>query len=308
MNRLPADHIDAVMPAYNAEPWIAEAVRSVLGVPAVRSLTVVDDGSGVSMARALGGLAGDPRVTVLRRPNGGESAARNTGIEHLLSTTDPCGDALAWVMFVDADDVLLPSCVAALSDAQRAGAAACVAARESFWADGRTERLDPPGDLRNALFATPSDAFRFQHVFASTGMAVRRTVLRDGERWDELIRIGPDIEFLHRVGKRGPVWVSAVPVLSYRRHEDGRNLSGYRHYRGRIRGFIRIVELHATESNDSLLRDQADWLLNQQSKHGRPGDREDRAAFEDLMDLYRGRGWRRPIKPRLRHAVRTVIA
>ncbi len=302
------DPLDLIMPAFNAERWIAEAVRSAVAVPAVRSLTIVDDGSSVSPCHVLGEACEDGRVTILRRPNGGEAAARNTGIEHLLGKTDPREDAGTWVMFFDSDDLLLPSSLRALSDARRAGAVACVASRESFWSDGRTELLDPPDDLRDTVFTTPDDAFRYRQVFASTGMSVRRSVLRAGERWDELIHTAPDIEFLHRTAKRGPVWVSTIPVLSYRRHEDGWNLSGFHHLPRRIRGFIRTVKLHATEANDILLRNQANWLLNQQSKHGQPGRGEDSAIFAELIELYDRRGWSKPIKPRVRHAVRRVVA
>ncbi len=289
------------MPAYNAERWIADAVRSVLALDAVRSLTIADDGSANPLTPALAG-SDDPRLTILRRPNGGEAAARNTAIERLLAAADPADDAASWVMFFDSDDLLLPGCVDALADAARAGAVACVASRESFWPDGRLEPLDPPEDLRDRCFASPDDAFRYQQVYASTGMTVRRSVLRAGERWDERIHTCPDIELLHRFAKHGPVWVSTRPVLRYRRHTDGENLSGHRHLPRRVRGFIRTVELHATPANDHLLHAQARWLLNQVSKHG-----SDRAVWDDLARLFAQRGWPLPAKPRARHAVRRAL-
>ncbi len=51
-------------------------------------------------ARCVMSLAAqDARITALHRPNGGAGAARNTG----LDAAD--GD---WVLFLDADDQLLP--------------------------------------------------------------------------------------------------------------------------------------------------------------------------------------------------------
>lgn len=296
------DPIDIIMPAYNAERWIAEAVRSVLTLPGVRSLTITDDESAVPLTPESAGSGGDARVTVLRRPNGGEAAARNTAIEHLLARTDPAADARAWVMFFDADDVLLPTCLDAVAAAERASAAACVGAREGFVAGGDARRIDPPEDLRDTTFATPDDAFRYQSVFASTGMTVRRSVLRAGERWDEVIHTCPDIELLHRFARHGPVWVSTCLMLRYRQHTDGSSLSGFKHFPRRIRGFVRTVDLHWTTANDHLFRHQGGWLLKEASLHS-----GDRGSYEALLDLHSRRGW--PVRPkvRLRGRVRSLV-
>jgi glycosyltransferase involved in cell wall biosynthesis len=296
------DPLDVIMPAYNAERWIAEAARSVLALPSVRSLTIADDGSAEPITPESAGADADPRVTVLRRANGGEAAARNTAIDHLLARTDASDDDRSWVMFFDSDDLLLPSCLDALADAERHGCGACVGAREAFAPDGRTERLDPPDDLRDTRLPTAHDAFRYKQVFASTGMTVRRSILRSGERWDELIHTCPDIELLHRFALRTPVWVSTKTMLRYRTHDDGANLSGSRHLARRALGFVRTVELHACPANDALLREQARWLINQLSKHA-----QDAAAFDALVRLHTARGWPLHLKPVIRHRVRCAI-
>lgn len=302
MDHRATDPIDIIMPAYNAERWIAEAVRSVLALPGVRSLTITDDESVVPLTAENAGAGGDPRVTVLRRPNGGEAAARNTAIEHLLARTDPADDARSWVMFFDADDVLLPTCLEAIGRAEAEGAAACVGSREGFITGGEAWRIDPPEDLRDTAFATPDEAFRYQSVFASTGMTVRRSVLRAGERWDEVIHTCPDIELLHRFATHGPVWVSTSLMLRYRQHTDGSSLSGFKHFPRRIRGFVRTVDLHRTPANDHLFRHQAGWLLKEASRHS-----GDRGSFQALLDLHQRCGW--PVRPkvRLRGQVRSLL-
>lgn len=297
-----ADPVDVIMPAYNAERWIGDAVASVLALSEVRSLTITDDGSRTPLTAEAAGAGGDCRVTVLRRVNGGEAAARNTAIEHLLSTTDPAQDGRAWVMFFDADDLLLPSCLDAMADAGRAGATACVGARVTFGGAGQPEQLMPPIDLRDRVFATPDDAFRYRQVFASTGMTVRRSLLRAGERWDEQIHTCPDIELLHRFARRGPVWVSTRLMLRYRQHGDGSNLSGFKHLPRRINGFCRTVDLHRTPANDHLFREQADWLVNQASKYA-----TDPAAFVQLRALYVRCGWPMRLKPVVRTGVRRAL-
>ena len=89
--------ITAVMPAYHAAAFVAEAVRSLLGqtAPPVEVI-VVDDGSTDDTA-AVAEQAG---ARVIRQANGGPAAARNTGIR--AATTE-------WVALLDADDIARPT-------------------------------------------------------------------------------------------------------------------------------------------------------------------------------------------------------
>ena len=91
-----------VVPCYRCADTLPRLVHTIWdGAPPDLQLILVDDGSGddtLSVCRAL--AAQDKRIRVLQRPNGGASAARNTGL-------DAVPDA-EWVMFVDSDDELFP--------------------------------------------------------------------------------------------------------------------------------------------------------------------------------------------------------
>lgn len=91
-----------VVPCYRCADTLPRAVHSILdGAPSDLQLILVDDGSGddtLSVCRAL--AAQDKRIRVLQRPNGGASAARNTGLDAVPNVD--------WLMFVDADDELFP--------------------------------------------------------------------------------------------------------------------------------------------------------------------------------------------------------
>jgi glycosyltransferase involved in cell wall biosynthesis len=92
-----APSVSAVIPAYNAEQFISDPIQSVLAQTfEIAEIIVVDDGSSDRTAEVA---AGFPRTQVIRRPNGGQAAARNTGI-HAAS-----GE---WIAFLDHDDVWLP--------------------------------------------------------------------------------------------------------------------------------------------------------------------------------------------------------
>ncbi len=74
--------VTVIIPAFNAEDFIEEAVSSVLA-QRVRDLEVfvVDDGSTDRTAEIAGSFT-DPRVRVIRKPNGGVSSARNVGLRN----------------------------------------------------------------------------------------------------------------------------------------------------------------------------------------------------------------------------------
>lgn len=93
--------ISIIIPCYKAAATLRRAVESALeGAPADLQLLLVEDGSPDETGALCDELAaGDARITALHRPNGGASAARNTGLEAAR------GD---WVLFLDADDELLP--------------------------------------------------------------------------------------------------------------------------------------------------------------------------------------------------------
>lgn len=85
--------VSVVIPAYNAERFIGEALESVRAQTVRPSeVIVVDDGSTDATAR----IAAEWGARVIRQPNGRAAAARNTGIS---------ASASEWVAFLDADDL-----------------------------------------------------------------------------------------------------------------------------------------------------------------------------------------------------------
>ena len=99
--------ISVIIPCYRAAATLRRAVDSALtGAPGDLEVLLVDDGSPDDTGVLCDELAAaDPRVRALHRANGGAGAARNTGLDAAH------GD---WVLFLDADDALLPGLWAAL--------------------------------------------------------------------------------------------------------------------------------------------------------------------------------------------------
>jgi len=95
-----------IVPAYEAEKTIGEALQSALDqtLPASR-IIVCDDGSADRTAAIVESFG--RQVKLIRQPNRGPSAARNAAIE--AADTD-------WVVNLDADDTLLPGNLAARAE------------------------------------------------------------------------------------------------------------------------------------------------------------------------------------------------
>lgn len=87
--------VSVIIPAYGQAQWLAEAISSALNQQCLSEIIVVDDGSpddSSEVAAKFGGI-----VRVIRKVNGGLSAARNTGI------LESRGE---WLVFLDSDDCL----------------------------------------------------------------------------------------------------------------------------------------------------------------------------------------------------------
>ncbi|WP_053753755.1 glycosyltransferase [Streptomyces sp. MMG1533] len=94
--------VTVLVPAYNEEAGIESTVLSLLASDYPRlQIIVVDDGSTDRTADLAEGI-GDPRVLVIRKPNGGKAAALNTGLGHASHDI---------VVMVDADTVFEPDAI-----------------------------------------------------------------------------------------------------------------------------------------------------------------------------------------------------
>ena len=98
--------VSIIMPAYNAESFIARSVGSVLAQSYKNlELIVVDDGSKDSTAAVLAELAGnDSRLRPMTVENGGPAMARNRGIAAASEDSE-------YFMFIDSDDELVPDAI-----------------------------------------------------------------------------------------------------------------------------------------------------------------------------------------------------
>ena len=138
--------VSIVITNHDYAPYLGAAIESALDqtLPA-REVVVVDDGS---MDGSRDVIASHPDVTAILKDNGGQASAFNAG------AAAAGGDV---VIFLDADDVLMPDAVAAIAEEDFTGVSRLSFALEIVDAAGTptglfpTSRRAEEGDLRGRL-------------------------------------------------------------------------------------------------------------------------------------------------------------
>jgi glycosyltransferase involved in cell wall biosynthesis len=182
--------VSVIMAVYNGEPWLGDAVASILGQSlADLEFIVVDDGSTDGTPKRLAAI-GDPRLLVLRQSRRGQTAALNRGL----------GAARApLVARIDADDVALPERLArqaAFMAAHPEVGLLGTAAREIAPSGMVVRELTPPCEdraIRRALM-------RANPFIHSSVMFRRELVDRVGD-YDESFAVAQDYDLWLRMSR-----------------------------------------------------------------------------------------------------------
>jgi succinoglycan biosynthesis protein ExoW len=220
-----------IIPFFQRTPGLlARAVRSVLaqGFGARCHVIVVDDSSPCSAEQDLAGLAPEERatITVIRQPNGGAGAARNTGLDAVPANARV-------VAFLDSDD-------AWSEDHLTRALAAIEAGAELYFAKtAGMDDLDAPSDEAwpgaaeiRSPFAVPDTHVLNERFLAYTirrglplqTLVVRSTLCRSIRFATHLHRAGEDLTFTLALTR-----VSQLNVFSNRVEASlGRGVNIYR--------------------------------------------------------------------------------
>lgn len=189
----PAPAVSIIIPAFNAAPWLKDAVHSVLA-QSYRDweLIVVNDGS-TDGTSALAKSFNDPRIRVIDQTNAGVSAARNAGMAAAQ------GNLFA---FLDADDAMLPETLARKVGALRNSGVDWVFGDMALC----NPLLEPTGE---ALIGTRGDVLRTVLLNistavpgASSNLVIRRRCFEQGVAFDTSLSNSADQDFTVQLAAR----------------------------------------------------------------------------------------------------------
>lgn len=202
--------VSVIIPAYNSERYVADAVRSVLAQSyRPHEIIVVDDGSTDGTARALQPFAG--AVRYLSQENRGEPAARNTGMRAATGE---------YVAFLDADDLWLPEKLA-LQMAYFAAHPSCAFVYSDMSTFDENGVVDASVKVRFNITFPSGNIFRplfRETLFGSGSVVFRKACLEKAGYFDEEFLVGSDYEMWLRIARHYECGVVDQPLLCYRQH------------------------------------------------------------------------------------------
>ena len=193
--------ISVIMPAFNAAQHIRQSIQSVLAQTFDDwDLIVVDDGSTDETAIVAGSFS-DPRIHCVGRENGGQAAARNTGIV----STD--GEFLA---FLDADDLWHPEKLSRQTArfAARPELSCCVTHVQNFWIPELRAEAE---QFREHRISKPLPGY------VTSTLLVRREFFDAVGAFNAGMHHADDTEWFLRAEERGGAMELLPDVLLYRR-------------------------------------------------------------------------------------------
>jgi glycosyltransferase involved in cell wall biosynthesis len=195
-----------VIPAHNAEMYLAAALQSVISqtVPA-REVIVVDDGS----TDSTGDVARELGATVVTHESArGPAAARNAGVA--AASTD-------LIAFLDADDEWHAEHASLLL--------AAMANSEVVFAAGKATEFGRRSGAPSMTFdaTTPLnllDALILENPIIQSGVFIRRDEFMRAGRYDESLRVAEDYDLWSRVAELGLFAPVAAETVRRRIHVD----------------------------------------------------------------------------------------
>ncbi|WP_300156553.1 glycosyltransferase [Solidesulfovibrio sp.] len=283
-----ADRISVVIAAYNYGRFLPDAIRSALEQRDVScEVVVVDDGSTDDTADVLRRHGRD--VVVVSQENKGLSAARNAGLARARGR---------YVVFLDADDLLLPGVLASQLRALREdGRKAMAVCRSHFF-----ETLDARGQPRPTgewrLFREALDAHLCHFNIAPPhAFMVRREAVEGCGGFDAGLAACEDHDLWLRLAVAGEAPVcNPDGRVAYRRHPGSmsRNLDRQHAHDAilhhRVAEALRRTDFPAARRPEGLLGCLAGCLLTRSRLAARqPGPAEGLGGpIRDMLDRLAG--------------------
>jgi glycosyltransferase involved in cell wall biosynthesis len=206
--------VSVVIPCYAQAHLLPVAIESALAQEGASvEVIVVDDGSPDDVRAVVDRYAS---VRYMRQPNEGLSAARNTGLRKSSGE---------YVLFLDADDRLLPGAIAA-------GLACFADHPESAFVYGDFRFMSEDGRPLRRRERRPLDVDLYggmlirNHIEMTSTVLFRRDILEREGAFDASLRSAEDYDLLLRLSRLHPTSFHRELVAEYRRYEhQGSSLS-----------------------------------------------------------------------------------
>lgn len=196
--------ISVIIPVYNGEKYIKQAIESVQKQTFTNyEIIVVDDGSTDSTLDIITQIEG---ITVLIKPNGGTASALNCGIRNAK------GD---WIKWLSADDVMYPNCLQLLMNN--------IQEKDRIYYTNY-DIIDQNNNSIGVFVEPKRDESELWGFFFGNGSSslIHKSVFEKCGVFDESLGHSEDYEFWLRATQVYGVKMQLIPEMTirYRRHPD----------------------------------------------------------------------------------------
>jgi len=201
MKNTPKPMVSVVLPTYNREWALREAIDSVLDQDYGNvELIVVDDGSDDDTPQLLSAYG--VRLRCIRQANRGVSAARNAGIRAA------CGDLIA---LLDSDDAWLPGKVTAQVNFFSQHPHALICQTEEIWI--RNGRRVNPGRRHRKQAGMIFERSLALCLVSPSAVMMRPSLLKEVGLFDESLPACEDYDLWLRIAWRHPIHLIDRPLI-----------------------------------------------------------------------------------------------
>ena len=184
--------VSIIIPLYNKKGKIEHTIQSILCQTTQNfEIVIVNDGSTDQSEQVVEKIR-DNRIRLVNQANGGPSKARNTGI------LEAKGD---WILFLDADDDLLPNALSVfVSLTERDPKEKCFAC--NFYLERNGQKRLYSYSYSEKIIENPFMAWSFHCLFPRTGASLFHKEITKDFLFNEKYRRYEDAEWLFRIMRK----------------------------------------------------------------------------------------------------------
>ena len=232
--------ISVIVPVYNVAEYLSRCLNSICNQTYKNlEIILVDDGSTDNSLKICNQYAAkDKRITVIHQENGGLSAARNTGMDHMHGE---------FFTFIDSDDWVTPDYCQVLLDLINQTNADVSAGNFTYaYEDGSQQLFQAPNE--NKIIFTGEDLFLFGFNYHHCAcVKLYRTSTCKTLRFNSYYSLSEDLDFFFQLSRH-------ITTLAY----TNRSIS---YYYQRPHSLIRSTDLPGREKIFYLYQQLEDYCL-----------------------------------------------
>ena len=229
--------ISVIIPCYNHARYLGETIQSVLvQTHPADEIIIVDDGSKDDSAEVAVRYSDRyPTVRLLRQENAGRSVAANYGLH------ESQGDFL---VFLDADDRLMPDALAVGMEQLGAHPGAALASGHCVYidADGIPMETWPQPLVTEAYY---EHLLRQNFIWNPGNVLFRRSAVEAVGGFNTKVRHSEDYDIYLRIARKSPFICHNKIVAEYRQHPNNKSKSAHT----MLRTMLQILENEAAIAN-----------------------------------------------------------